>query len=56
MKSDNNLRFIIEKFESSEISKLMGDEWELPGIQPYIRNEAALTDPLAYIGIYEPIN
>jgi|TARA_R110002060_G_scaffold68010_4_gene76679 5-methylcytosine-specific restriction protein B len=56
LKSDNNLRFIIEKFESSEISKLMGDEWELPGIQPYIRNEAALTDPLAYIGIYEPIN
>jgi 5-methylcytosine-specific restriction protein B len=35
------------------MSKLMGDEWELSGIQPYVRNDAALSNPQAYIGVYE---
>lgn len=52
LKSNNDLRFIIEKFESSQISKLMGNEWEQSGIQPYIRNDNALTKAQAYIGIY----
>jgi 5-methylcytosine-specific restriction endonuclease McrBC GTP-binding regulatory subunit McrB len=53
LKPNNDLRFIIEKFSSSDMSKLMGDEWELSGIQPYVRNDAALSNPQAYIGVYE---
>jgi len=53
LKSNNDLRFIIEKFDSSKISKLMGNDWEQSGIQPYIRNDSALTKAQAYIGIYE---
>jgi 5-methylcytosine-specific restriction protein B len=53
LKPNNDLRFIIEKFSSSDMSKLMGDEWELSGIQPYVRNDDALSNPEAYIGIYE---
>jgi 5-methylcytosine-specific restriction protein B len=56
LKSNNDLRFIIEKFTSSDMSKLMGDEWELSSIQPYVRNDSALVNPQAYIGIYEPIS
>lgn len=55
LKPDNDSRFIVEKFSSSEMSRLMGDEWELSGIQPYVRNDSALVNPQAYIGIYEPI-
>ncbi|WP_259367451.1 AAA family ATPase [Colwellia sp. MB02u-9] len=53
LKPNNDLRFIIEKFESAQISKLMGSDWELSGIQPYVRNDTALNSPHAYIGIYE---
>jgi 5-methylcytosine-specific restriction protein B len=53
LKPNNELRFIIEKFESAQISKLMGSDWELSGIQPYVRNDKALNNPQAYIGIYE---
>lgn len=53
LKPNNDLRFIIEKFESVQISKLMGSDWELSGIQPYVRNDSALNNPQAYIGIYE---
>lgn len=53
LKPNVELRFIVEKFEQSQISKLMGSEWELSGIQPYVRNNKALNDPQAYIGIYE---
>jgi 5-methylcytosine-specific restriction protein B len=56
LKPNNELRFIVEKFSSSQISQLMGNDWEQPGIEPYVRNDAALTQPQAYIGIYEPIN
>jgi 5-methylcytosine-specific restriction protein B len=56
LKPNNDLRFIIEKFTSSDMSKLMGDEWELAGIQPYVRNDSALNNPQAYIGIYELIS
>jgi 5-methylcytosine-specific restriction protein B len=54
LKSNHELRFIIEKFEQSQISKLMGSDWESSGIQPYVRNDKALNNPQAYIGIYEP--
>ena len=53
LKSDKELRFIIEKFDSPKIIKLMGRDWESPGIQPYMRNNRALKNPQAYIGIYE---
>jgi hypothetical protein len=53
LKPNNDLRFIIEKFESAQVSKLMGSDWELSGIQPYVRNDNALNNPKAYIGIYE---
>jgi 5-methylcytosine-specific restriction protein B len=53
LKPNDELRFIIEKFHQSLISKLMGSEWESSGIQPYVRNDKALKNPQAYIGIYE---
>ncbi|MDA0382953.1 AAA family ATPase [Vibrio owensii] len=52
LKRDEGLRFIIEQFDVDEITKLMGDDWELNGIQPYVRNGEALNSPDAYIGIY----
>ncbi|MDE1348538.1 AAA family ATPase [Vibrio aestuarianus] len=52
LKSDANLYFIVGLFQPSKISELMGDDWELLGIQPYCRNDKALKNPDAYIGIY----
>ncbi|HCE2648467.1 TPA: AAA family ATPase [Vibrio parahaemolyticus] len=52
LKSDEGLRFIIEQFDVDEMAQLMGDDWELNGIQPYVRNDEALNSPDAYIGIY----
>ncbi len=52
LKSYEGLRFIIEQFDVDEMAQLMGDDWELNGIQPYVRNDEALNSPDAYIGIY----
>ena len=32
----------------------MGSEWEPNGVQAFIRNDYALTNPDAYIACYEP--
>ena len=56
LKSEPKSRFIIEKFNSSKIHKLMGNDWEPSGIQSYVRNVEALSNPQAYIGIYEESN
>jgi 5-methylcytosine-specific restriction protein B len=53
LKQSDDLRFIVEKFKPSRINALMGSEWEPNGVQPYIRNQAALVNPEAYIGIYK---
>ncbi|QOL27347.1 AAA family ATPase [Thalassotalea sp. LPB0316] len=53
LKQEAQLRFIIEKFDSSEIANLMGNDWELNGVQPYTRNSMAFKDAKAFIGIYE---
>jgi 5-methylcytosine-specific restriction protein B len=55
LKTNQLLCFIIEKFDSNSVMKLMGNDWEQTGIQPYQRNHQALTDPQAYIGIYDAI-
>lgn len=55
LKTNQLLCFIIEKFDSNAVMKLMGNDWEQTGIQPYQRNHQALTDPQAYIGIYDAI-
>lgn len=52
LKNNEGLRFICEQFDAEEITKLMGDDWELNGVQPYVRNSEALINPDAYIGIY----
>jgi len=54
-KDDQSLHFIIEKFNSNTVITLMGKDWEQTGIQPYQRNQQALDNPQAYIGIYETI-
>ena len=53
-KAENDHRFIIEKYSTSEIAELMGSEWEPNGVQAFIRNDYALTNPDAYIACYEP--
>lgn len=52
LKNNEGLRFIYEQFDAEEITKLMGADWELNGVQPYVRNSEALINPNAYIGIY----
>jgi len=53
LKQSNDHKFFIEKFDSNRISKLMGNNWEQAGIQPFTRNAKALFEPQAYIGIYD---
>lgn len=53
LKKDDNLKFFREKYSEKTISALMGADWPPNGIKPYMRNNAALTNPLAYIGIYD---
>ena len=53
-KAESDNRFIIEKYSTSEIAELMGSEWEPNGVQAFIRNDYALTNPDAYIACYEP--
>ncbi len=55
LKSKTDDCFIIPIFDESEITKLMGDDWENDGIVAYKRNLDALNNPDAYIGIYSPI-
>ncbi|UTM56694.1 AAA family ATPase [Photobacterium sp. CCB-ST2H9] len=52
LKTDDDLRFIVEQFDIDEITQLMGDEWEPSGVRAYVRNNQALMSPDAYIGIY----
>lgn len=52
LKDNHELRFVIEQFGNSEIAELMGDDWEVQGIQPYCRNQKAFLNPQAYIGVY----
>lgn len=52
LKDNHDLRFIVEQFGNSEIAELMGDDWEVQGIQPYCRNQEAFKNPQAYIGVY----
>ena len=52
LKDNHELRFVIEQFGNSEIAELMGDDWEVQGIQPYCRNQKAFKNPQAYIGVY----
>ncbi len=52
LKADEDLRFIKEQFDAEEMIRLMGSDWELNGVQPYVRNSQALKNPDAYIGIY----
>ncbi|AMF95127.1 hypothetical protein AL536_16985 [Vibrio fluvialis] len=52
LKTDESLRFICEQFDADEMKLLLGDAWELNGVQPYVRNSQALKSPHAYIGIY----
>ncbi|MUK93525.1 AAA domain-containing protein [Aliivibrio fischeri] len=52
LKDNHELRFVIEQFGNSEIAELMGDDWEVPGIQSYCRNQKAFKNPQAYIGVY----
>lgn len=52
LKDNHELRFVIEQFGNSKIAELMGDDWEVPGIQPYCRNQKAFKNPQAYIGVY----
>lgn len=52
LKDNHELRFVIEQFGNSEIAELMGDDWEVQGIQPYCRNQEAFKNPQAYIGVY----
>ncbi len=52
LKTNEEHRFIREQFNSEEMTQLMGDDWELNGVQPYVRNSQALKSPDAYIGIY----
>lgn len=53
-KPENDHRFIVEKYSTNEIAKLMGNEWEPNGVQAFVRNDYALTNPDAYIACYEP--
>lgn len=55
LKKDNSLKFFHEKYSEKTILALMGVDWSPNGIRPYKRNKAALTDPLAYIGIYDSL-
>ncbi|MDP5131419.1 MAG: AAA family ATPase, partial [Paraglaciecola sp.] len=55
LKKDNSLKFFYEKYSAKTILALMGVDWSPNGIRPYKRNKAALTDPLAYIGIYDSL-
>lgn len=55
LKKDNSLKFFHEKYSEKAIMALMGVDWSPNGIRPYQRNKAALTDPLAYIGIYDSL-
>ncbi|RJY11955.1 ATPase [Parashewanella spongiae] len=50
----SDLRFINEKFSEEEIELLLGDELDKHGIQRFERNNKALSQPQAYIGIYNP--
>ncbi|MUK77989.1 AAA domain-containing protein [Aliivibrio fischeri] len=52
LKDNHELRFVIEQFGNSEIAELMGDDWEVQGIQPYCRNQKAFLNSQAYIGVY----
>ncbi len=52
LKSNSTECFIQPKYSDSDISKLMGDDWELDGITSFERNPNAFTNPQAYIGIY----
>lgn len=53
-KPEDDNRFIVEKYSTNEIAKLMGNEWESNGVQAFVRNDYALTNPDAYIACYEP--
>ncbi|MFS1934397.1 AAA family ATPase [Vibrio splendidus] len=52
LKADESLRFVVEQFDANEVAQLMGDDWDLTGIQPYVRNDQAFNAAAAYIGIY----
>lgn len=52
LKDDSELCFIVEQFDEVNISELMGEGWESTGVPPYCRNNKALRNPKAYIGIY----
>ncbi|MBY7731438.1 AAA family ATPase [Vibrio splendidus] len=52
IKADESLRFVVEQFDTNEVAKLMGDDWDQVGIQPYVRNAHAFKTSVAYIGIY----
>lgn len=54
LKSDDDLKFIEEKFDDASVLSLMGSDWSQEGIRPYQRNSEALRNAEAYIGIYEP--
>ena len=48
-------KFIIRRFKSGEIKGLLGDDHESEDEERHFcRNESALDDPAAYIGIYAP--
>ncbi|MDD8058506.1 McrB family protein [Shewanella metallivivens] len=53
LKTDASLQFIEEKFTDSSVLQLMGNDWSQDGIRPYQRNDAALSNPDAYKGIYD---
>ncbi|WP_234398817.1 AAA family ATPase [Pseudoalteromonas sp. T1lg88] len=55
LKDDPKLKFIIEKYDDSSISKLMGHDWRSEGITPFTRNPAALESIEAYKGIYSAL-
>ncbi|WP_102291959.1 McrB family protein [Vibrio cyclitrophicus] len=52
LKADESLRFVVEQFDAKEVAKLMGDDWDQTGIQPYVRNDHAFNAAAAYIGSY----
>lgn len=52
LKKDNSLKFFHQKYSDDAVARLMGNDWGSNGVRPYVRNRAALLNPLAYKGIY----
>ena len=55
LKKEQKQQFIIPRFEEGELKRLLGDDHESEDEERHFRrNESALDDPAAYIGIYAP--